>query len=76
MNPQPLDSESTVPPIELTGYKMRDNGIEPLFPAYQTGVRTTVRISHKRRTQDSNLQALSDQRFSRPLPHQPGRTAK
>ncbi len=38
---------------------------------YQTCTLPSELHSYKRRTQDSNLQVLPDQRFSRPLPHHP-----
>ena len=49
-------------------------GLEPRSAVLETAVlplHHRPKILYKRRAQDSNLQALSDQRFSRPLPLHP-----
>ena len=61
--------------IRIMQAKVGRRGLEPP-EASPTILRTaplpiTGLPTQKRRTQDSNLQVLTDQRFSRPLPHHP-----
>ena len=57
----------SVPPIRSWSTGIRTQNLyAPNVAVYQIDLH-----SNKRRAQDSNLQSLSAQRFSRPLPHRP-----